>query len=162
MDHAERELLEKRQILHRRVVDVYKRGPMFTIEALLSAHSFGELVARYKYLHLLALRDRALVGRVEQLRDQKKREHDRLVTLQAALEDNRTDKQREEAQLRALERERGASLANTKQQAKQAESRIAQLKATESALANAIASFEADRRRAEIARPSRRRDSSSS
>jgi septal ring factor EnvC (AmiA/AmiB activator) len=44
-------------------------------------------------------------------------------------------------------------LAHTKQEAKQAENRIAQLKATESALTNTIATFEADRRRAEIARP---------
>jgi len=158
---TENELGAKKNALHRRLVDIYKRGPLYTTEAMLSARSFGELVARYKYLHLLALRDRALVGRVEQLRDQIKREHDRLVTLQAALEDNRTDKQREEAQLRALERERGASLATTKQQAKQAENRIAQLKATESALTNAIASFEADRRRAEIARPNTPRVASS-
>jgi septal ring factor EnvC (AmiA/AmiB activator) len=150
---TENELNSKKSALHRRLIDIYKRGPLYTTEAMLSARSFGELVARYKYLHLLALRDRALVGRVEQLRDQIKREHDRLITLQAALEDNRTDKQREEAQLRALERERGNSLAQTKQEAKRAETRIAQLKATESALTNTIASFEADRRRAEVARP---------
>ena len=150
---TENELGAKKGALHRRLVDNYKRGPLYTSEAMLSAHSFGELVARYKYLHLLALHDRALVGRVEQLRDQIKREHDRLVTLQSALEDNRADKQREEAQLRALERERGNSLAQTKQEAKRAENRIAQLKATESALTNTIATFEADRRRAETARP---------
>ena len=150
---TENELAAKRVALHRRLVDIYKRGPLYTTEAMLSAHSFGELVSRYKYLHLLALHDRALVGRVEQLRDQKRREHDRLLSLQTALEENRSDKQREEAQLRALERERGNSLAQTKQEAKRAESRIAQLKATESTLTNAIASFEADRRRAEVARP---------
>jgi murein hydrolase activator len=150
---TENELNSKKSALHRRLIDIYKRGPLYTTEAMLSARSFGELVARYKYLHLLALHDRALVGRVEQLRDQIKREHDRLLTLQVALEDNRTDKQREEAQLRALEHERGNSLAQTKQEAKRAETRIAQLKATESALTNAIATFEADRRRAEVARP---------
>jgi septal ring factor EnvC (AmiA/AmiB activator) len=150
---TENELNSKRSSLHRRLVDIYKRGPLYTTEAMLSARSFGELVSRYKYLHLLALHDRALVGRVEQLRDRIKLEHNRLLSLQAALEDNRTEKQREEAQLRALERERGTSLAHTKQEAKQAENRIAQLKATESALTNTIATFEADRRRAEIARP---------
>jgi len=150
---TENELDAKKGALRRRLVDIYKRGPLYTTEAMLSARSFGELVARYKYLHLLALHDRALVGRFEQLRDQIKLEHDRLVTLQSALEDNRADKQREEAQLRALERERGNSLAQTKQEAKKAENRIAQLKATESTLTNAIATFEADRRRAETARP---------
>jgi peptidoglycan hydrolase CwlO-like protein len=61
---AESELVVKKATLEKRVVDVYKRGPMFTVEALLSARSFGELVARYKYLHDLTLRDRALVERV--------------------------------------------------------------------------------------------------
>ena len=85
---TENELGAKKGALHRRLVDIYKRGPLYTTEAMLSARSFGELVARYKYLHLLALHDRALVGRFEQLRDQIKLEHDRLVTLQSALEDN--------------------------------------------------------------------------
>ena len=61
---AENELAAKRSALQRRLVDIYKRGPLYTTEAMLSARSFGELVARYKYLHLLALHDRALVTRV--------------------------------------------------------------------------------------------------
>ena len=36
---------------------------------MLSARSFGELVARYKYLHEIAVHDRSLVKRVETLRD---------------------------------------------------------------------------------------------
>src|SRR6185437_12073538 len=83
-----------------RLIEIYKRGPLYTSEAMLSAHSFGELVARYKYLHLLALHDRALVARVEQLRDQVRVEHDRLVSLQLAIEENRSDKQQEAERLR--------------------------------------------------------------
>jgi peptidoglycan hydrolase CwlO-like protein len=127
---AERELGTKRVALHRRLVEIYKRGPLYTTQAMLSAHSFGELVARYKYLHLLALHDRALVGRVEQLRDQIKREHNRLLALQNALEQNRADKQQEEERLRALERQRQGSLARTKQEARQTEDRLARIKAT--------------------------------
>ena len=48
----------------RRLVDIYKRGPLYSAEALLTARSFGELVARYKYLHEIAVHDRALVTRV--------------------------------------------------------------------------------------------------
>ena len=51
-------------MLKHRVRDIYKRGALYSVEALLSAQSFGELVARYKYLHLVAQRDRALVQRV--------------------------------------------------------------------------------------------------
>src|SRR3954465_14661780 len=67
MVRTEGELTDKRATLRRRLVDIYKRGPLFTAQALLSAQSFGELIARYKYLHTLALHDQALVARVEQL-----------------------------------------------------------------------------------------------
>lgn len=160
VDAAQAELEAKRTSLHRRLVDIYKRGPMHTTEAMLSARSFGELVARYKYLHLLALRDRALVGRVEQLRAQVQREHDRLAVLQTALEENRTDKAKEEDQLRSLERERESALARTRVQARQTQDRIARLKATEAQLNNSISVFEAARRRAEAARPSAARATS--
>ncbi len=153
---TETELAAKKAALRRRLIDIYKRGPLYTTEAMLSARSFGELVARYKYLHLLALHDRSLVGRVEELRDQVQREHDRLMTLQNALEENRTDKQREEETLRALERERASSLVQTKRQSKQTEDRLDRLKATETQLTNAIAVLEAERLRAERLRTERR------
>jgi peptidoglycan hydrolase CwlO-like protein len=117
---TEKELTKKKDALRNRLIDIYKRGPLFTTQAMLSARSFGELVARYKYLHLLALRDRSLVGRVEQLRDEIKQDRDRLLTLQNALEENRSDKRREEERLRALERERATSLAVTKREVKAA------------------------------------------
>jgi peptidoglycan hydrolase CwlO-like protein len=44
---AELELAAKRAVLRQRLVGIYKRGPMFAAEAMLSATSFGELVARY-------------------------------------------------------------------------------------------------------------------
>ncbi|MFI5245953.1 MAG: hypothetical protein ACHQQR_12050, partial [Gemmatimonadales bacterium] len=67
---AQDELAIKRSVLRNRVRDIYKRGALFSVEALLSAQSIGELVARYKYLHLVAQRDRALVSRVEALGQQ--------------------------------------------------------------------------------------------
>src|SRR6185436_1228204 len=91
MVKAEVELDEKKGVLEKRVVDVYKRGPMFTVEAMLSARSFGELVARYKYLHDLTMRDRALVIRVEELRNTISDERDRLITLQGQLERSLSD-----------------------------------------------------------------------
>ncbi len=151
---TEAELAKKRTTLRGRLIDIYKRGPMATSEALLSAHSFGELVARYKYLHLLALHDRALVNRVEQLREEAGRERDQLVSLQQSLEESRADKAQEEDRLRTLEHERQSSLTSTRRQAQQIETRVARLRATESQLTTAIASLDAERRRAERSRPS--------
>jgi murein hydrolase activator len=152
MIRTEAELGEKRATLKRRLVDIYKRGPLFTTQALLSAQSFGELVTRYKYLHTLALHDRALVGRVEQLRDQVARDRDRLVRLQEAMEQNRNDKRMEEDNLRDLERERGSKLAEAQLTARQTAQNLDRVRRTEMQLANTIASLEAERRRAEMGR----------
>lgn len=149
---TEEELDAKRGALRQRLVDIYKRGPMQTTEALLSARSFGELVARYKYLHLLALHDRALVKRVEDLSSQVQQDQARLVGLRNALEENRTDKAREMDELRALERTRSSSLTRTKTQVRQIQDRLAKLKETEERANAMIASLDAERRRAESAR----------
>jgi septal ring factor EnvC (AmiA/AmiB activator) len=154
MTRTEAELADKRATLKRRLVDIYKRGPLFTTEVLLSAQSFGELVARYKYLHMLALHDRALVARVQELRDQVARDRDRLVRLQAALEQNRDDKRMEEDNLRGLERERASKLAEAQLNARRTEQSIDRLRRTEAQLASTIASLEAERRRAEGGRGS--------
>jgi septal ring factor EnvC (AmiA/AmiB activator) len=150
---AESELESRRTALRRRLADIYKRGPLYTTEAMLSARSFGELVARYKYLHMLALHDKSVVRRVEQLRNQVAVEHSRLVMLQRALADNRTEKVREEERLRALQREQSNSLAETKERAKETEARLAKIRQTEMQLATTIATFEATRIRFEAARP---------
>ena len=161
MVRTEGELADKRATLKRRLVDIYKRGPLFTTEALLSAQSFGELLARYKYLHTLALHDRALVGRVEQLRNEVGRDRDRLVKLQEALEQNRNDRRMEEDNLRGLEQERASKLADAQLTARRAERDLERLRRTEVQLTNAIASFEAERRRNENGRASAARSTSS-
>jgi septal ring factor EnvC (AmiA/AmiB activator) len=160
VNRTQQELVSKKTALHGRLVSIYKRGPLYTTEAMLSARSFGELVARYKYLHILTVHDRTLVSKVEDLRDQVTREHANLVALQTSLEDSRTDKVREENRLRSLEHEREASLANTKQQAKATADRLERLKQTEAQLTNAIAAIDAERRRAESVRPSTARPGS--
>ena len=66
---AEDNLAERRAVLDRRLVDIYKRGPLYTFQALLAAESFGDLLSRYKYLYLTSRQDRALVADVEKLRN---------------------------------------------------------------------------------------------
>jgi septal ring factor EnvC (AmiA/AmiB activator) len=148
MVRAEAELAQKRVVLRQRLVDIYKRGPLYTPQVLLSASSFGELIARYKYLHLLALRDRALVRRVEQLRNQVALERDRLVVLQRGIRDNREEKQLEEGRLRSLEQMQRQQLARVKRETQQTKNKIARMKLSETQLANTITALERDRRRA--------------
>lgn len=160
MARTETELVDKRATLKQRLVDIYKRGPLFTAEALLSAQSFGELIARYKYLHMLALHDRALVTRVEELRNQVALDHQRLLTLQEAIEQNRNDKAMEEDNLRGLEQERSAKLSEVQLSAQRTEERLDRLRRTETQLTGTIASLEAERRRTEGTRGSIARSAS--
>lgn len=161
MVFAERELLAKRATLQHRVIDVYKRGPMFSVEAMLSAHSFGELVARYRYLHDLALHDRALVVRVERLRNEVAGERDRLVTLQYQLGQSRSDRAREQVRLQELQKEQSTHLRIVRQQAKQIADRIERQNRSIAQMEATIAALEAARKRADAAKPVTSRATSS-
>ena len=146
---AEDELAIKRAVLKRRLADIYKRGPLYSYEALLSAQTFAELVARYKYLHLLALRDRALVKRVEELRNQTENQRALLVRLRNDVEMSRSERSREEQRLRDLEQQRARSLAQAKRSARQTEARLKQIDRDETRITGLIESLEAARRKSE-------------
>ena len=146
---AQDEAEVKRAILSRRLVEIYKRGPLYTLEVMLSAKSFADLVARYKYLHILAQRDRSVLRRVDQLRTMIIGQRRQLVSLQNGVEQNRTDKAEEAVRLAALEQTRQRSLVKVQQDTKKAKERLAQLAKSEARLNNVIAGFESARRRAE-------------
>ena len=146
------ELQVKQAVLKKRLVEIYKRGPLFTAEVMFSAKSFGDLVGRYKYLYVLARRDRTVVQRVDQLRGRVVGQRRQLVSLQNGVEQNRSEKAREAQRLATLESARGKNLVRVQQDAKKAKARLAQLARTEARLNSVIAEFEAARRRA-AARP---------
>ena len=150
---TEDELTVKRAILRRRLVDIYKRGPLGDVQALLSAGTFAELVSRYKYLHLLAQRDRALVQRVESLRERVRRQRGNLVRYHRDVEMTRAERAEEERRLRTLEEQRSRSLTSARRRARETEARLKRLAADEQRITNVIASLETARRRAEAARP---------
>ncbi len=145
--NAEVETIEKRAILQQRLVDIYKRGPLYTSEVLLSAQSFGNLVARYKYLHILALRDQELMNRVRSLRDTIRNQRRQLVQLQNGVSQNRQEKAQEEARLRELEGRRALSLKKVQADTRKAKARLDQLARSEARLNSVLASIEAARRR---------------
>ena len=147
---AESELVNKRSALQRRMVEIYKRGSLYDVEAMLSAQSFAGLVARYKYLHELALHDRGLVRRVEGLRDQIISQRLLLVRLQDEVARNRSEKDREARRLADLESRRQRHLTTVQRSATQTRERLTQLARDEAKVASVIASLETLRRRAEM------------
>lgn len=148
---AQDELTTKRAVLQRRLRDVYKRGPLYNLEVLLSAESFGGLVARYKILHALTLRDRTLVGSVERLRDRIAQQRGQMVRLQEDIERSKQEKAQEEDRLRSLEAQRGRSISRAQQQTQVVRTRLAEIERSEGRLRGVIASLEDLRRKAESA-----------
>jgi septal ring factor EnvC (AmiA/AmiB activator) len=127
---------------------------------MLTARSFGELVARYKYLHEIAVHDRSLVRRMETLRDDIARQRTELVKLRDAVAENRGDKLREEERLESLKRLRSNSLQRAQRSTQQLQQRLAQIRQSEARLGNVLATIEAERVRSVAARPNAPRVSS--
>ncbi|HEX6941054.1 MAG TPA: peptidoglycan DD-metalloendopeptidase family protein [Longimicrobiales bacterium] len=140
-------LTERRVVLARRLRSIYKRGPLHTVQVLLSAESFADLLNRYKYLHLIALYDRLLVDEVAQLEaDLVARERELTANL-AELQRLRADKLGEFARLQSLESEHQRALAGYRQREQRAQGRLAQLERDEARLTSLVAELE--RRRIE-------------
>ena len=150
---AQDEITVKQATLRRRLVDIFKRGPLFDFQVLLSARSFGELLARYKYLHLLAVRDQTLVHRVEDLRNQINHQRANLVRFQENIKLNLDEKAQEEDRLKTLRLEQSRSLAHAKRRAQDTDERLQAISRDESRLSNVIANLESARLRAERTTP---------
>jgi murein hydrolase activator len=148
LENSEREAASKRTVLQRRLIEIYKRGPLYSAQVLFSAQSFGQLVARYKYLHLLALRDKGLVNRLDDLHARIEEQHGQLVRLQSSIVENRAEKAQEASRLVELEKLQSRNLARVQEDTKRTKARLAELEKSEARLNNFIASFEAERRKA--------------
>ena len=144
---AEDEAAAKRAILRHRLVDIYKRGQLYDLQALLSADSFGELVARYKYLHEIAIHDRAMVRRMDDLRRTVQAKRGQLVSLQGDLRENRAEKEQEEQRLRSLEQRQQQNLTRVQENVKTAQRRLRELTRAETRVNSIISSLETARRR---------------
>jgi murein hydrolase activator len=142
-------LARRTDVLHRRLADIYKRGPLHSQEVLLSASGFADLLNRYKYLYLVARQDRALVREVLGLRDELVAQERSLQQSFAQLDLLKRDKVQEHRELEGLERQRRQTLTSFQSRertVRQQEQRLAQ---DERRLAALITELERRRREAE-------------
>jgi murein hydrolase activator len=149
--HAQtRERLRIRnQVLNDRLRSIYKRGPLHSIEVLLSSRTFADLLNRYKYLHLMALYDRMVVQEVSRLeRDLAVQEQELRESLRR-LEHLREEKTVEVAQFDRLERQRQATLGQFRQQESRTANQITALDREQQRLTSTIADLERRRREEE-------------
>lgn len=141
-------LAEKRAVLRQRLVEIYKRGPLWTFQVLLAAESFGDLLSRYKYLYLVSRQDRTLVDEVEELRDRISDRRRQLVAIHAELGDRRSERGRELDRYVTLERGRQQALRQTRASERRTNTRLDSLARDEERLTSILAELEAARRRA--------------
>lgn len=135
--------------LEQRLRNIYKRGRTHTLQVLLEARSFGDLISRYKYLHLVARYDRMLVANVRTLAELLFDQRELLANEYARLETLRGEKRREVSDMELLEAQRQRRLRNVWTQVSRTETRIDELQSEEQRLGGLLAELERARRAAE-------------
>ena len=142
-------LAENKAILDRRLRDIYKMGPLQTVQVLIGARSFTDLLNRYRYLQHIAAFDRALVEQVTTLEAGLARQNSDLQDRMASLGNLRQDRLTEVAQLQSVEAERQTALRQYRAREQSTASRIEELEADESRLTSLVDDLEERRRELE-------------
>lgn len=153
LDLTRRKLRRRTTELHERLRSIYKRGPLHTTQVLLRADNFGDLMNRYKYLHLITAHERRVIEDVARLERELVKQETELKDTLVRLELLRQEKAGEVAQLERVERQRQRTLQDFRKQETQAASRLDQLAKEQARLTDAVATLER-RRREEEARGS--------
>jgi len=143
---AEDNLAERRAVLERRLIDIYKRGALYTYQALFAAESFGDLLSRYKYLYLTSRQDRALVTDVEELRSRVVVERNNILNVRTQLDRSRQEREAEVAKFTDLARARARRLESLQRSARNTERRLSTLQKDEARLNGLLAALERARR----------------
>jgi murein hydrolase activator len=140
-------LQERNVVLNQRLRVIYRQGPLHTVRVLLSAQSFGDLLNRYKYLHLISVRDRLLMEEISELERRLTFQEQGLQHNLAQMDQLRSEKLSEIDQLQHLEETRALALREARGQVTRTERRMQQLATDERRLTSLIEEME--RRRLE-------------
>jgi septal ring factor EnvC (AmiA/AmiB activator) len=143
---AQDNLAERRAVLQRRLVDIYKRGNLHTFQVLLAAESFGDLLSRYKYLYLTSEQDRSLVTDVEKLRNRVIQQRNNILNVRGELDRRREEREAEASKYSQLASEQARKLQSLQRSARSTERRLTELQKDESRLNGLLASLERSRR----------------
>ncbi len=146
---AQDNLTERKAVLNRRLADIYKRGPLHTHQVLLTAESFGNLLARYKYLYLTSRQDKALVQEVQSLTSRVQSQREEILRIKSELDRTRADREAEMEHFADLAAEQSARLAQLNRTHQANATAIDKLKRDEATLNSLLASLDRDRRAAE-------------
>jgi len=143
---AQDNLADRRAVLERRLIDIYKRGRLYTFQVLLTAESFSDLLTRYKYLYLQNRQDRSLVHDIGRLETRIRQQRGELVNVREDLDRRREERASELKSYQALAEERSAKLGRLRRSSESTRERISALERDEARLNEVLAGLERARR----------------
>lgn len=149
LDATRRHLEHRKSVLQLRLRQIYKRGPLHTVQVLLTADSFSDLLNRYKYLFLIARHDQQLVRDVATLESQLVARERLLVQSMDALRGTQEERASIYQELSGLQARQKRALSSARQKERATSQRITQLERDERRLTSLVASLDAARRAAE-------------
>jgi septal ring factor EnvC (AmiA/AmiB activator) len=139
-------LEQRRQQLARRLRNLYKYGIARELELLLSPHSFGQLLARWDYLVLVAEQDRLLVEDVRARKEEVEANQQRLVRNLDQVQRTAKRTTVESERLDGLRRERETSVTAIQTQRKNYEAAAAELDRTARSISRLLQNLESNRK----------------
>jgi septal ring factor EnvC (AmiA/AmiB activator) len=142
---AQDNLAERRAVLNRRLVDIYKRGPLYTWRVMLTAESFADLLSRYKYLYLTSRQDRAILTDVQRLNNRITQQRSQLRDVLSQLDNRREERASEMRQFAQLAEERERRLGRLARSSRETTARITTLERDEARLNEILVSLERSR-----------------
>jgi septal ring factor EnvC (AmiA/AmiB activator) len=142
---AQDNLADRRAVLHRRLVEIYKRGPLYSFQVLLTAESFSNLLSRYKYLYLQNRQDRSLVSDISALEGRIRRQRGELVNVREDIDRRREERSTELRSFQSLAEDRAAQLSRLSRSRESAKQRVSALERDEQRLLDVLASLERNR-----------------
>ena len=146
LERNSQSLGQQRARLARRLRNLYKFGAARELEFLLSTNSFGQLLARWDFLVMVAEQDRMLLEDIELRKTQVETAEQRLETNLTDIRKNATKTSRENDRLATLRQTRQSSVKTIQSQRESYEAAAAQLERDAKALANLLATLERKRR----------------
>lgn len=142
-------LARQRADLRRRLRDIYKRGPLRTVQVLLGAESFSDLLNRYKYLALIARYDRQLLARIA-ANEARLIARERLLSRTLGeIQEVQAARAAEHVALETLQNRQRRALATAQRAQRNTAERLSQLERDEKSLTALISTLEARRREME-------------
>jgi septal ring factor EnvC (AmiA/AmiB activator) len=143
---ATRDALQNRSTaMNGRLRSIYKRGPLHTVKVLLSAENFGNLLNRYKYLHMVAMYERSVIEDVKRLEDDLRSQETELKENLSQLDRLRDLKAREVDDLQRLEARSRQALDQVRRTEAATASRLEKAAQDEQRLASIIDRLERER-----------------